>query len=87
MKKDIKWGILVTLIGIIGWVIFFSSYKCNTDMCGLYVIIMLFIALFSIIGFWLIGILVGKAISEKKKKWWEYLIIILGIILVILIIT
>jgi hypothetical protein len=85
MKKDIKCGVIATIIGIVAWIIFFISYNCSGEQC-LGKVFMIFPALVSIIGFWLIGILIGKTIYEKKKKLWEYLLIIAGIIIVALII-
>lgn len=84
LNYSTRGGIITILIGIFLWIIYFISNGCASgDMCAFGLIVGLFVALFSLIGFWLLGLLIGGILSKKKEiTGLGYFFIILGIIII-----
>lgn len=88
LKYSTRGGIISTIIGIIGWAIYFFIPKdCSGEFGCFYLLILFFIALLSIIVFWLLGLLIGGILSKEKEiTGLGYFFIILGIIIILFIV-
>ncbi|MEK6917948.1 MAG: hypothetical protein AABW51_03285 [Nanoarchaeota archaeon] len=63
----VRGGFIALGIGIIGWIIFFSTYNCDWDMCDLGAAMMVLLALASLIVLWFIGLFFGWLYKNKKR--------------------